>query len=280
MKNLLMLLFLTVVGVSHAAPLTPFPTQQVAQGVFLIGQLDTNEINESSGLIVSRRTKGAYWTHNDGDNALFAFTRGGRRLGTWKMGGPVLEDFEDIAWTPGRIYLGDIGNNLLLRTNIHVYSVPEPGATFSGSLPVKGHWRLTYPNNEPFDAESLFIHGRYGYILSKELVDNSVGFYRFPLRKRRSELEPMFRLQINSPVAGVDITRDLSRVAFITSRGAYLMFLPGFIPQLGLAGPDLFVNFRFDGMEACCFTPNGLLVTAETGEIFLFTHDLFKVARP
>lgn len=280
MKCLSLFLLLAVACTGHAASrLTPFPTQEVAFGVFLVGKLTTNEINESSGLLVSRRTKGAFWTHNDGDNKLFAFTKGGQRLGTWTMSGPVLEDFEDIAWTPGRIYLADIGNNFLLRTSIDVYSVPEPGATFSGSLPVKGHWRLTYPNNEPFDAESLFIQGQFGYIVSKELQGGSVGFYRFPLRKRRSELEPMFRVSVSAPVSGVDITRDGGRVAFITSHGAWLLYLPGFIPQYGQAGMDFFTPFYFPGMEACAFTPQGLLVTAESGEVFLFTDERFKVAR-
>src|SRR5678815_447707 len=82
---------------------SPFPTQEVAPGVLLVGQLNTNVIDESSGVIPSHRALGAYWTHNDGDNSIFAFTRAGQSLGKWSINGPRLRDFEDIAWSPGRI---------------------------------------------------------------------------------------------------------------------------------------------------------------------------------
>ena len=256
-----------------------FP-QEVAPGVLLVGQFSTNEINESSGIIRSRRGPGAYWTHNDGDNSLFSFRRDGTQLGRWGISGRVLIDFEDIAWTPGRIYAADIGNNLLDRTNVFVYAVPEPGPTFSGSLPLKSIWRLTYPNNAPFDAESFVIHRGYGYVIAKQLVDGSAGVYRFRLRGKGPRLlEPQCRLNADSDIAGADLTPDGNRLVVITDEGPYLFDLPGTIPATGTQQPDLYVPFLFPGMEACCFSRDGLVVTAETGEIFLFTDDRFKLTR-
>jgi hypothetical protein len=270
MKRLFLLVLLA--SASRGVAASEFP-QEVAPGVLLVGQLSTNEINESSGIIPSRRGANAFWTHNDGDNSLFSFVRRGRQLGKWNISGPLLQDFEDIAWSPGRIYIGDIGNNLLERTNVVVYSVPEPGPTFSGSLPLKGVWRLNYPNNEPFDAESLLIHRRYGYIIAKQLVDGSVGVYRFPLRRRGAVLlEPQCRLNADADIGGADLTRDGHRLAVITDEGAYLFTLPGAIPATGTLQPTLYVPFLFPGMEGCCFTREGLLVTVESGEILLFTH--------
>lgn len=254
-----------------------FP-QEVAPGVLLVGQFPTNEINESSGVIQSRRGFGAFWTHNDGDNSIFSFNRAGKQLGKWNINSVPLHDFEDIAWSPGRIYIGDIGNNdLTNRTNIVVYSVPEPGPTFSGALPLKGRWRLLYPNNQPFDAESLLIHRRYGYIIEKQLSANgTVGVYRFDLRKQRpAVLEPQCRLNADGDVAGADLTRDGTRLAVITDEGPYLFSIPGTIPATGTLQPSLYVPFLLPGMEACCFTRDGLLVTAETGEILLFTDPGF-----
>ena len=275
MKCCLFLAF-TVVALRSVAA-SPFP-QELAPGVLLVGQFSTNEINESSGVIPSHRGVGAYWTHNDGDNSIFSFNRVGRQLGKWNINRVILHDFEDIAWSPGRIYIGDIGNNLLDRTNVFVYAVPEPGPTFSGSLPLKGRWRLSYPSGQPFDAESLLIHRRYGYIIEKQLVNGSVGVHRFSLRQQRmAVLEPQCRLNADADIGGADLTRDGSRLAVITDEGPYLFTLPGSIPASGTLEPVLYVPFLFPGMEACCFTRDGLLVTAETGEILLFTDVRFSL---
>ena len=262
---------------------SPFPVE-LAPGVLLVGKFSTNEINESSGVIQSRRGAGAFWTHNDGDNSIFSFNRVGRQLGKWNINSVPLLDFEDIAWSPGRIYIGDIGNNdLTNRTNIVVYSVPEPGPTFSGSLPLKGRWRLLYPNDQPFDAESLLIHRRNGYIIEKQLgVDGAAGVHRFSLPGRGiiRVLEPQCRLNTDSDIGGADLTRDGNRLAVITDEGPYLFALPGTIPETGTLQPTLYVPFLFPGMEACCLTRDGLLVTAETGEIFLFTHRELRTPSP
>ena len=34
--------------------------------------------------------------------------------------------------------------------------------------------------------------------------------------------------------------------------------------------------FRHEHIEGCCFVPEGLLATAESGEIFLFTNEAFR----
>jgi hypothetical protein len=254
--------------------------REVAPGVLHVGQFSTNEINESSGIIKSRRGANAYWTHNDGDNSLFSFRRTGQQLGKWNISSRILVDFEDIAWSPGRIYAADIGNNLLDRTNVFVYTVPEPGPTFSGSLPIKNTWRLSYPNNEPFDAESLLVHRGHGYIISKQLVDGTVGMYRFRLgASGRRLLEPQCRLDADSDIGGADMTPDARRLAVITDEGPYLFEFPGSVPATGTIQASYYVPFLFPGMEACCFTRDGLLVTAETGEVFLFTDERFRLPR-
>ncbi|HWN96702.1 MAG TPA: hypothetical protein VNT99_16865 [Methylomirabilota bacterium] len=228
----------------------------------------------------SRRGKGAFWTHNDGDNNLWAFTLAGLPLGKWSVSVPALYDWEDVAWSPGRIYIADIGNNALTNFIARVYAVPEPGPTFSGNLPLKDVWRLTYPNNQPFDSESLLIFRRNGYIIAKNLEGGEARVYRFPLsRKRTVELQPLCELDVDAPVGGADLTRDGNRLAIITEIGAYLFQLPGGIPESGQLEPTVFVFHRLDRMEGCAFTRDGLLVTAETGEILLFTHPGFKTGR-
>jgi hypothetical protein len=38
-------------------------------------------------------------------------------------------------------------------------------------------------------------------------------------------------------------------------------------------------KFKHEHIEGCCFVPEGLLATAETREIFLFTDPAFHPAR-
>ncbi|HTD66547.1 MAG TPA: hypothetical protein VK846_08470 [Candidatus Limnocylindria bacterium] len=279
MNSLFFVIVALFSAIAHAdaAPVVVPPPVVVAPGVLLVGRIQSTNINESSGLLPAHRDRGAYWTHNDGDNSLFGITAFGHTLGKWSIGGPLLHDWEDIAWTPGRIYIADTGNNELLRTNVFVYAAPEPSAAFSGSLPLKGVWELSYPNHQPFDAESLLVVRQLGYVIAKDRVDGAVRVYRFPFgRKRKVELQPQCELEVSASVAGADLTPDNQKLAVITDDGAYLFAVASGIPESGRLQPMLFVPFRFENMEACCFTAEGLLVTAETGEIILFTHDQFK----
>lgn len=273
---------LALFGGALLLPCAVIAQQEVAPGVLLLGRFAATNINESSGVIPSHRGRGAYWTHNDGDNKLFAFRADGRPLGDWNISGPLLHDFEDVAWSPGRIYVADIGNNELLRSNVFVYAVPEPGPTFSGSLPLKGRWRLSYADEERFDAESFVVFKKFGYVITKDLTGGEAKMFRFPLKLRSRPranfvLEPQCELDVDAPVGGADLTRDGNRLAVITEIGAYLFSLPGGIPETGRLEPALFVPFSLGLMEACAFTRDGLVVTAETGEILLFTHELFKL---
>ncbi len=92
-------------------------------------------------------------------------------------------------------------------------------------------------------------------------------------------LEEQCSLNTDYPVTGGDITSDSKRLAVITDAGAYLFSLPKRVPGDGTLQPALFVPYSLAGMEGCAFTRDGLIVTAETGEILLFTDSLFRVRR-
>src|SRR5689334_11374701 len=102
-----------------------------------IAQIKDESINESSGLIASRTSPGAYWTHNDsGDGPfIYALDAHGNSLGTFRVNGATNRDWEDISAGPGPqrgrsyLYIGDIGDNNQKRSEIVVYRVPEPQLT-------------------------------------------------------------------------------------------------------------------------------------------------------
>jgi hypothetical protein len=195
----------------------------------------------------------------------------------YKIRNVNIHNWEDIASTPGRLYIADIGNNDRSRNSVDVYAVPEPNPQRSGELRAVKHWTLEYPQ-EPFDAESLFILRGNGYVISKDLAGGEANVYRFRLNaKAKATLDKQCKLNVNAPAAGADITPEGSRLAVITREGAYLFALKGGVPAEGKIEPSLFVPFAHDRMEGCCFTRDGLLVTAESGEIFLFTDPVFKL---
>jgi hypothetical protein len=270
MKALLM--FLTAVLLGTGAG-TAQPTD-VAPGVVQLGTFQSPDINESSGVISSRRLRGAFWTHNDDDPAvLYAFTADGTVLSQWTIEGLKVHDWEDIAWAAGRIYVADIGNSHGEPGD--VYLVAEPSPRKSGTLRVLRRWKLEYPGDS-FNSESFFVSRRHGYLIEKE--GGKAHVWRFALAgKTAGQLEKQCELNTDAPVAGADITRDNRRLAVITGAGAYLFLLPRHVPVEGTLEPSLFVPYDLPSMEGCALTRSGLLVTAETGEILLFTDPLFRV---
>jgi len=148
-------------------------------------------VSESSGLVASRTTPGAYWTHNDsGDGPfIYAFDTRGDSFGTFRVTGAQSRDWEDIAAGPGPqpnksyLYIGDIGDNNAIRPEVIVYRVAEPSLSATsrqftkkrpGSTEPADAIRLKYPDGK-HDAEALLVHPRTGnlYIVTKVLIANS-----------------------------------------------------------------------------------------------------------
>jgi hypothetical protein len=246
---------------------------EVAPGVLQLGTFQSPNITESSGVIPSRRVRNVYWTHNDESPVLYAFSADGTAISEWTIQGLELRDWEDIAWASGRIFIADIGNNHGNPGDI--YLVAEPNPRKSGTLRVLRRWELKYPD-DPFDAEGFFLSRRRGYLIEKE--NGNAHVYRFNFSgKTAGQLERQCVLNTDAPVRGADITSDSRRLAVITEAGAYLFMLPRQVPSEGTLQPALFVPYDLPGMEGCAFTRTGLVVTAETGEILLFTDPLFRI---
>jgi hypothetical protein len=253
-------------------------TNVVAPGVLQIGTIQNPNIIESSGLVPGRSARGLYWTHNDsGLDVLYAMTATGVDAGEYKIKDVEIEDWEDIALAGGRLYIADIGNNTGARGHADVYAVREPKPPRLGDVRPSKHWRLNYPGT-PFDAESFFVSRGYGYVISKELEGGEASVYRFRLGgKSDVTLEKQCRLNVNAPPAGAGITADGKRLAVITREGAYLFEFARRIPTEGKLEPAHFTPFIHEQMEGCCFSRDGLLVTSETREIYLFTDPAFRL---
>jgi hypothetical protein len=259
--------------------------QELPANVEKIGTIQDLRITESSGVVASRRHPGVFWTHNDGNKPgsymLFAMDRSGKSLGNFRLAGVTLHDWEDIAIdNDGHLYVGDIGNNDARRFTIAVHEINEPDPRISGTtVEIKRSWTLQFAKM-PFDCESLFVWNGFGYVVSKVFNDQNAEIYRFPLTNsiKPITLEKVAQLKIESPVTGADISADGKLLGLVARSGAYVYKVNG---DIGRTAKTKFTHTRFkhEHVEGCCFVPDGLLATAETREIFLFTDPAFHPAK-
>lgn len=285
---LLALLLPAVLLAALAGPADGKDKDKKAAKKFRQGRIEAEAVQESSGIVASRRHDGVFWTINDSGNApsLYAITREGELLGEFPVAGVKNDDWEDLAIDDdGYLYVADVGNNERGRDAVAVYRVREPddpraaagaAAATRPPLRVSRVSRLTFPD-KPFDCEALFVLGGSGYLIPKQLKGDTVEVYRFDLGPQAdgpAVLEPVTRLPIRSPVTAADVSPDGKRLAVLTVNGPSIFRIDGDVANAGKVEPAgvLFVNLK---MEAACFVPDGLLVTTEDRDIFLFRDKHF-----
>jgi len=128
-------------------------------------------INESSGLVASRRHAGVLYTHNDsGDRPrIFATARTGSTRAVLKLPHAQARDWEDISAGPNQtLWIGDIGDNRRRRDRIQVYRISEP-ATLTSKRVKSTRYELAYRDGA-HDAEALLVRPNSGrlYVVSKQ----------------------------------------------------------------------------------------------------------------
>ncbi len=249
-------------------------------------------ISESSGLVASRQTPGAYWTHNDsGDGPfIYSFDAHGDSLGIFRVTGAQARDWEDISIGPGPqpdktyLYIGDIGDNNSVRADVVIYRVPEPALTADtrkltkvkpGTTEPAEAIRLQYPDG-PHDAEALLVHPHTGhiYIVTKVLISDPVVYEAAPPFTPRTtmKLKRIGTIHVPSLFGGVitggSVSPDGRRVALCDYFQGYELVLPAGsnnfndIWKQRMAGFDL--GKRKQG-ESIAYSPDGkaLLATSE-----------------
>ena len=215
----------------------------------IVGQISSKEITESSGIAASHCNKDVLWTHNDsGDDAfIFALNGKGEKLGTWKVTGAKNRDWEDIAAFQDKktgkcfLFIGDIGNNKRLQSEMTIYRVAEPqisAADENSSVknPSKTDAaeaiKFEYPEMR-HDAETLMINPNTGdiYILTKRLSGAS-GVYKLAANysvEKTNKAEKIADFSVpavpNGFLTGGDISPDGKRVIICDYFSAYEIVL-------------------------------------------------------
>ena len=211
-----------------------------------VGRLQNKDITESSGIAASYCQNGVYWTHNDsGDGPfIFAIDESGKDLGRWRVVNARNTDWEDIAASKDSsgkcyLYLGEIGNNKLERSEAGIYRVAEPTLAAAGQPGTAADTepaellRFRYPD-KPHNAESLLENPQTGmlYILTKR-VDGPAFIFR--LQPDFNAKEPAVAEKIgeisvpsvpNGLLTGASISPDGKHVIICDYTAGYELTLP------------------------------------------------------
>lgn len=166
------------------------PQSTLFGGPVAEGEIESDEIDEASGLASSRSNSQYLWTHNDsgGDPAFYLFTRAGADSGKYVLEGAENVDWEDMAIGPGPddalnyLFAADIGDNAAQREAYTIYRIPEPDLNIA-DLPedstLTGVETIEYVYSDGFsrDAESLMVDPTTKdiYVISKR--EALVGVY-------------------------------------------------------------------------------------------------------
>lgn len=152
------------------------------------GSITNENIDEASGLMMSRKQQGVLWVHNDsGDSArFFAIDAAGQSLGNFHIENVDALDWEDMAIGPGPspeqdyLYFADIGDNPGNRPFISVVRVPEPSLPASREFVARSVtgaevFELEYPDGAQ-NAEAFMVDPSTGdwVVLTKALLSTKI----------------------------------------------------------------------------------------------------------
>jgi hypothetical protein len=175
------------------------------------------ELNEASGVAVSRRHPDILWAHNDsGEPVLFAIDTTGTLRGRVRVE-IRNNDWEDIAVAPcgtgSCIYIGAIGDNRHNRTDRAVYRLREPA--LDGAARIDGIFRYRLPERAE-DAEALIVLPEERIFIVTKGRSGAITMFAFPERPSTESvnvLEPIQALttklvQLPDMVTGGGATPD------------------------------------------------------------------------
>ena len=199
------------------------------------GTIESAEIDEASGLAVSRSNENYLWTHNDsgGDPVIYLLSEQGADVGRIELEGAINRDWEDLAIGPGPqeginyLFVGDIGDNRAVRESLSIYRLAEPSLPVS-ELPINlttsefDRIEFEFPDGSR-DSETLMIDPftRDIIILSKR--EKNINVYRLNYPQSLdsvNEAEYLTSLPFTQVVAG-DISENGLEILIKTYDNVY-----------------------------------------------------------
>jgi len=247
--------------------------------VRLVGTImEPLDMVESSGLAASKRYPDVIWTHGDGSSRfLFAMRPNGTYIRSFPVGASFV-DWEDImADDSGNLYLADTGSDGAARSHVKIHRVREPNPFKAKNVAVERTWFVRFPGTRK-NSEAFFVLDGMGYLLSKEELGGSVTIYGFALTNRAESilLERITTVDIPGDVTAAAISADSARLALLTDDGPVVYMINGNVNAIR-SSVGYFRPFPANTLiEGATFKGDGLLISSEVGELFLFTDPQFQ----
>jgi len=257
--------------------------------------LEMKEVDESSGLIRSRKYDNVFWTHNDsfGKPELYPFYGNGKYAGPCSSGdcagvrirGAENKDWEDItADNNGNLIIADSGNNWNRRKDLAVYIVKEPAPNQRITNERASRIPFFYPEQlkkksgkRNFDSEAIFWARGKLYLLTKHRSDEFTCLYRFDSLdpKRANPLKLISCFDIGGMVTGADAAPDGRSIAVLTYESVWLFTVSGDSDDY-LAGKKYRMLITAQQCEGICFFGDSLILTNEQRKMFKIPLEVLK----
>jgi hypothetical protein len=155
-------------GPQVSAPPAERSCPRVAEST-VTGTIADHALDEISGVVVGHRMDGLLWVVEDSGNdaSVYALEPSGEVVAEVIVDGATNEDWADLAWANGRLWVGDIGDD---RSVIHTYSFPEPSDRSLTSVHAT-IVRLRYEGGRTM-PEAMFVDPRdeHVYVIEKQLT--------------------------------------------------------------------------------------------------------------
>ncbi len=265
----------------------------ISAQTFVLNQLCNlpAEVGESSGL--ENGPDQCFWTHNDSGNSaiLYCLDTTCTIVRTISISGAANTDWEDLAKDDeGNLYIGDFGNNSMIRTDLHVLIVPEIDAA-TGSAEVSDTIRFSYPdqhhfppigNYGNFDMEAFVWYNDSLHLFSKDRSNPSVGYtkrYKLPAQGGTYEAELVDSFETAQTnfifsITAADLSADNSKLALLTSDRLWLF--SNYIGSDFFGGDVAEIEFgTFTQKEGVVFRDGFLYLTDENS--FGFGGNFYRV---
>ena len=249
--RLLLICLFSLLATTACDPKTQDSEDQTSVELIQAGWLDSDDLNEVSGIQASFSNKGHYFVHNDdGEPLLYAIDATGNDLGVIAIEPAQITDFEDLTSVPVGdkrwVVAGNIGDNFARRSYITLFFADEPqpqsDGYYEGIQLLQHRLDLTYPDGprdceslayDPVDKQLILISKRdkpariYGVDLETALTESQVELTFLgtviPLRAPTPTDRGIWgnRADYISQPTGFDISPDGNEAAIITYRSIY-----------------------------------------------------------